>query len=266
VRSAKYLLWLAFLSILLSVPPAYSDIRWNGTRVPDWPEVSEDPAPALGKASASPVPASIYPNPKGTLIGATFLVDFSDNPARRTRTEIMDWLNGKGFRGDSCNGSVRDYFADMSNGQLDFWNDVFGYYRAKHPKSFYEETADGERILLEEVLVHFDPQVDFSRYDNDKDGSTEAVSIVYAGTAVSREASLWPHAGYYELKRDSVSIPRYQMTDLPGPATDLVLKRALEKNPGMDMERVKPWRGYAAAYLWHAWSAGLPEKKKGKSK
>jgi AraC family transcriptional regulator, regulatory protein of adaptative response / DNA-3-methyladenine glycosylase II len=35
------------------------------------------------------------------------------------------------------------------------------------------------------------------------------------------------------------------------PGTDLVLKRALEKNPGIDLESVRPWRGYAAAYLWH---------------
>lgn len=38
------------------------------------------------------------------------------------------------------------------------------------------------------------------------------------------------------------------------PATDLVLKRALEAAPRIDLERLKPWRGYAAAYLWHAHS------------
>lgn len=36
------------------------------------------------------------------------------------------------------------------------------------------------------------------------------------------------------------------------PATDLVLKKALAGNPELDLESVKPWRGYAAAYLWNA--------------
>lgn len=36
------------------------------------------------------------------------------------------------------------------------------------------------------------------------------------------------------------------------PATDLVLKRALSTHPACDPGRVRPWRGYAAAWLWHA--------------
>ena len=34
------------------------------------------------------------------------------------------------------------------------------------------------------------------------------------------------------------------------PSTDLVLKRAVEAHPDLDVERAKPWRGYAAIYLW----------------
>ena len=36
------------------------------------------------------------------------------------------------------------------------------------------------------------------------------------------------------------------------PAADLVLKRALADDPALDLDAVKPWRGYAAAHLWHA--------------
>ncbi len=38
------------------------------------------------------------------------------------------------------------------------------------------------------------------------------------------------------------------------PATDLVLRRALEADGHMDISRVRPWRGYAAAHLWRAWA------------
>jgi len=38
------------------------------------------------------------------------------------------------------------------------------------------------------------------------------------------------------------------------PAADLVLRRAVEADAGLDPERVRPWRGYAAAHLWRAWA------------
>lgn len=48
------------------------------------------------------------------------------------------------------------------------------------------------------------------------------------------------------------------------PATDMVLQRAVAKDPGLDPVAVRPWRGYAAAHLWRAWSAaregGLEKK------
>lgn len=34
------------------------------------------------------------------------------------------------------------------------------------------------------------------------------------------------------------------------PATDLVLKRALKEYPNIDLEKLKPWRSYAAISLW----------------
>ncbi len=34
------------------------------------------------------------------------------------------------------------------------------------------------------------------------------------------------------------------------PATDLILKRALNQHPDLDLEKLRPWRSYAAIYLW----------------
>jgi AraC family transcriptional regulator of adaptative response / DNA-3-methyladenine glycosylase II len=44
------------------------------------------------------------------------------------------------------------------------------------------------------------------------------------------------------------------------PATDLILKRALETHADLDLECAKPWRGYAAAYLWNAYAKSLSKK------
>jgi AraC family transcriptional regulator, regulatory protein of adaptative response / DNA-3-methyladenine glycosylase II len=45
------------------------------------------------------------------------------------------------------------------------------------------------------------------------------------------------------------------------PKTDLILKRALDLHPNLDLERVKPWRAYAAVYLWKEFAQTLSRAK-----
>lgn len=199
---------------------ASADIVWNGVRVDAWPEEALHPVPAAGAfaARSAAVRVGKYPSPKGKVYGLTLLVDFPDNPAKFTKAEIGDWLNKEGFNRDGCKGSVRDYYLDVSNGQVDFTNEVFGTYRAKQTKAYYEKMTGytGAAELLKEMLVYFDPLVDFSRYDNDKDGTTEAISIVYAGVALTWGQGLWPHAGWVGQTKDGTKLDRYQMTNMPG--------------------------------------------------
>ena len=172
---------------------------------------------ALFKTTATAT-KSHYSAPKGKIYSLTLLVDFSDQKAPVSISDVEDWLNKEGFNKDGCNGSVRDYYLDVSNGQLDIVNEVYGWYRAKHPKSWYENLKDytGSDSLMKEVFAYFDPQVDFSRYDNDKDGTTEAINIVYAGAGKTWGQGLWPHSGWSSEKRDGVKLTHHQMTDMPG--------------------------------------------------
>ena len=48
------------------------------------------------------------------------------------------------------------------------------------------------------------------------------------------------------------------------PKTDLILKRALEFHPDLDLELVRPWRSYAAIYLWKEFAQTLSKRKKEK--
>lgn len=45
------------------------------------------------------------------------------------------------------------------------------------------------------------------------------------------------------------------------PASDLILKRALKLHPSIDIESFKPWRAYAAVYLWKEYAKKLSNKK-----
>lgn len=207
---------------------SFADIVYQGKRVQAWPDeaiTKFDNSRGAWKNSgttsvmfAPPMEKSHYSSPKGKIYGLTLLVDFSDQTAPVTKEEISDWLNKEGFNRDGCNGSVRDYYLDVSNGQLDFTNEVFGWYRAKYPKSYYEglEGYSGSDILVKEIFEYFDSQVNYSRYDNDKDGITEAINIVYAGPGLTWGQGLWPHAGWSNEIRDGVRLQKHQMTDMPG--------------------------------------------------
>ena len=215
------------LCILLMFPTMlFADIVYQGKRVQEWPEEArptfnnqntDKPSFLLTRTPVTQN-KSHYAAPKGKIYSLTLLVDFSDKPAPVTVNDVEDWLNKEGFNKDGCNGSVRDYYLDVSNGQLDITNEVFGWYRAKHPKSWYENLKDytGSDSLMKEVFAYFDPQIDFSRYDNDKDGTTEAINIVYAGAGETWGQGLWPHSGWSNEKRDGVRLTHHQMTDMPG--------------------------------------------------
>jgi len=211
------------LSLVLGlfVGSTSADIVWDGKRVDAWPPEARRTAVGPGKVAGRALAAAQtghYPSPKGKVYGLTLLVDFSDSPAPFTKDEISDWLNKPGFSRDGCNGSVRDYYLDVSKGMVDFTNEVYGWYRAKQTKAYYEAKSgySGADELLKEMLAHFDPLVDFSRYDNDKDGASEAVSIVYAGAGQTWGQGLWPHSGWVGTTLDGTGLDRYQMSDMPG--------------------------------------------------
>lgn len=46
------------------------------------------------------------------------------------------------------------------------------------------------------------------------------------------------------------------------PSSDLILKRALELHPEIDINALRPWRGYAAMYLWREYASVLTKVKK----
>lgn len=213
---------LIFSSVMLVLcGTAFADIIYQGKRVQAWPNetITKFDNNRGSKMHFAPVSeTSHYSAPKGKIFGLTLLVDFSDSPAPVTVDEVSDWLNKEGFNRNGCNGSVRDYYLDVSNGLLDMTNEVFGWYRAKNPKSYYEGLSgySGSDVLMKEVFEYFDSMVDYSRFDNDNDGITEAINIVYAGAGQTWGQGLWPHAGWSNELRDGVRLQKHQMTDMTG--------------------------------------------------
>ncbi|HEX6274687.1 MAG TPA: M6 family metalloprotease domain-containing protein [Polyangiaceae bacterium] len=204
-------------AILAGAPPAAALIVHEGRVVREWPDQPQRRArTAPGTLQSPSRPIGTYPDPKGAIWGLTILIDFSDTAPAFTKAEVEAWLNQRGYREGGLNGSIRDYFFDNSNGVVDFQNQVVGFYRASQPKSYYEADTGYSRAtaLVNEAVAAIDAEVDFSMFDNDGDGRTEAVSVVYAGPSVTFARGLWPHAGSINTTRDGVQVRRYQMTNM----------------------------------------------------
>lgn len=95
----------------------------------------------------------------GVKVGLTLLVDFDDAPAAIPREEVVAFLNGDNYSNYGCYGSVKQYYADNSNGRLLFTNVVTPYVRiptSLHPRSYYADVSrdclDVGRELLRDAI------------------------------------------------------------------------------------------------------------------
>ena len=224
VRTLRVSVLAATLATISS--PAHATIVYEGREVPAWPDLEQSSAPPAGVAfDTVGVPSiHLFPHPSGVVHGLTILVDFSDQSGAYSKQEIDGWLNTQGYAKFGLSGSIRDYYLKQSNGKVDFQNEVHGFYRAEKPKSYYQGGSSYERAdeLWAEVIEAMDADIDFSLFDNDGDGKTEAISLLYAGDEGTFGKGLWPHAGSSNQSRDGVRLTRYMMTAMDDQPTNYV--------------------------------------------
>ena len=131
---------------------------------------------------------------------------YFDNP----RQLFADMLNEQGFSRHNATGSVADYFSDASSGQFNLTFDVFGPVTLDYDISYYgdNESADTWRMVAE-ACTKLDGEIDFTQYDQDKDGVIDNVYVFYAGQGEADggpKYTIWPHAGdIYNLATERFS-------------------------------------------------------------
>jgi M6 family metalloprotease-like protein len=157
----------------------------------------------------------------GDVVGITLIVDFSDDVATIPPSDIDNYCNDIGYTGYGNNGSVREYFLDVSEGLLNYTNFVpTHYFRAPNTKAYYCDPiapyGQRARQLVQEALQDLDDNgFDFSQYDSDGDGIIDAVNCFYAGDTWNAWAEgLWPHAYTVTWCGDGVCTHAYQITNL----------------------------------------------------
>ena len=182
--------------------------------------------PSTGTDSPSIQPLAEVKPVTGGMTGLTILIDFSDKQATIPVDSIEDFTNKRGYTGFRNNGSVRDFYYDVSGGKLDYQNIVVGYYRAKKPKTYYDSrsAAFGNRaqeLIVEALKWLNDDGFDFSVLSTYAGFTGQqnicAINILYAGSpSQGWSEGLWPHQGRLNTRTEfnGVYASKYQMSNI----------------------------------------------------
>lgn len=139
--------------------------------------------------------------------GLIILVQFSDLKFEEGHDaeHYSNVANTKGFTTtNGYVGSVRDYFYDQSDGQLDYTFDVVGPVTLANPYAYYGgNNSQGQdknvKAMVQQSLNAVKANINFKQYDNDGDGWVDNVFFLYAGYSAADsddEDAIWPHMYY----------------------------------------------------------------------
>jgi M6 family metalloprotease-like protein len=185
-------------------------------------ESPKSTAPSKAKSGTLSAVAAAAPPTVGNILGLTLLIDFPDNRATVPLADIDNFLNQTGYTGGGNNGSVHDYYYDVSGGKLNYKNSVAAYYTSRNNEAYYTDPAipygQRARELIKEALDNLEAHgFDFSTLSLDESNNIRAINAFYAGYRVNAWAQgIWPHQGgmYGDFNADGVHSGVYEITDI----------------------------------------------------
>ena len=144
----------------------------------------------------------------GEVPALVILLEYPDRPF--TTADPVETFhkmcNEEGYSDYSSHGSARDYYIDASNGKFKPNFEVFGPVKLQHEARYYtgidEPSLSGSGRTarfgnaIEEAVKALDGQIDFSRYDLDKDGNVDNIFFFYSGYGqadTGDRTTVWPH-------------------------------------------------------------------------
>ena len=131
------------------------------------------------------------------------LVNYSDLTITSTTQEFDDLFNQVGYSADGATGSVRDYYNEVSYGELTVVSTVVEPVTVSHGYAYYGANVDGwdvrPREMVSEALAALEARgFDFSSVDGDGDGWVDGLTIIHAGGGEEYSGNdpdyIWSHA------------------------------------------------------------------------
>ncbi len=137
---------------------------------------------------------------RGTVRVIVVLVDFPDKAMTAAASHFEELFFSTGVL---ANGSVKEYYAEVTNGLVDITGQVVGPYRMPRPLTDYANAASGTgsaapnaRTMARDAAVAADAAVNFGPYDNDGNGFVDAFIVIHAGAGAEVTGStgdIWSH-------------------------------------------------------------------------
>jgi immune inhibitor A len=137
---------------------------------------------------------------RGVVRVIVVLVDFSDKPMTKTQAHFRDLFFSQGVLATK---SVREYYAEATNGLVDIQGEVVGPFRLPKKLSEYAHgesgtgtTAPNAQTMAGDAVSAADPTVSFGPYDNDSNGYVDAFIVIHAGSGAEETGStgdIWSH-------------------------------------------------------------------------
>jgi len=141
---------------------------------------------------------------RGAVRVIVVLVDFSDKPMTETTAHFNDLFFSTGVL---YNGSVKEYYREVTNGLVDLVGEVVGPFRLPQTLAWYannnfgidQPPGTGEaraNIMANDAAIAANPTVNFAPYDNDGNGYVDAFIVVHAGRGgeeTGLSGDIWSH-------------------------------------------------------------------------
>ena len=138
---------------------------------------------------------------KGKVDCLVIPIDFPDYPAKTNFSLDSIKVNYQ---------SVSSYYYNSSYGQLDLNFDILDWHRMSKKASYYEKYNEGKHAgdvpgvsaIIKEVFTSLDDEIDFSKYDSDKDGAIDSVYFIYSHPFNSINSNFWWAFQYFYFEQD----------------------------------------------------------------
>jgi len=149
---------------------------------------------AVSRAAAERAPL------RGLIRVVVVLVQFSDRAFAQNNQHYEDMFFSNGVL---PNGSVKEYFEEVTNGLVEIAGEVIGPYTLPRTMAEYANGASGigetepnARSMARDAAQAANPDVDFRLYDNDIDGFVDAFIVLHAGPGAETTGNaghIWSH-------------------------------------------------------------------------
>lgn len=191
---------------------------------------------ALGiEAAGAPLPAAKV----GNYVGLCLLIQFPDVPGTINQQEVTNYCNQHGYSNFGNNGSVYDYFLDVSEGKLKYTNVVTAYYTAKKNRAYYTDPNVNYGTRARELIIEALDRLkavgfNFGQLSSDAGGYVYALNVFYAGPTVNNWAEgLWPHSSALATPYVASSAKRFSDYQITNMGSQLTLRTFCHENGHM---------------------------------